>query len=111
MRETVPEASEAVYPVWRGLGYRHPRAGYFCGVFPARDCVKLAFEFGLLLSDPEGLLREGPTSTRKVRYVEVREASDVRVQPIRALLRQAVRLKAEAPRPARRATRRSPRGR
>ena len=43
---TVPEASEYVNAGWGALGYRHPEAGYFCGVFPFADHVKLLFEHG-----------------------------------------------------------------
>jgi hypothetical protein len=28
--------------VWRGIGYRHPDAGYFCGIFPFKTHVGLA---------------------------------------------------------------------
>ena len=36
VRETVPDAAERAYPVWRGIGFRNPESGYFCGIFPKR---------------------------------------------------------------------------
>jgi hypothetical protein len=41
IRETVPEASEVAYPGWHAIGYRHPRSGYFCGIFPSAARLKL----------------------------------------------------------------------
>ena len=89
IRETVPEASEAAYPVWHGIGYRHPETGYFCAIFPLEDEVKLGFEFGVLLPDPAGLLQG---NGRQVRYVHLRGPKDIRVRPLKALLRAAANL-------------------
>jgi hypothetical protein len=50
---TIPTASEHAYSGWRGIGYRHPQSGYFCGIFPQRDHVKLGFEYGAALPDPD----------------------------------------------------------
>ena len=72
LREVVlgalPDASERVYRGWHGFGYHHPEAGYVCAVFPRADEVLLAFERGVLLDDPAGLL-EG--DGRTVRWVRV----------------------------------------
>jgi hypothetical protein len=103
VKRCVPEAEERAYPVWRGIGYVHPTAGYFCGIFLFPAHVALGFEFGVLLPDPQGLLRPGRTSGRKVRYAEVRRVGDIRARPLGRLLRQAVALRARdqaaAPRP------------
>lgn len=70
---TVPDAVERVYRGWHGLGYRHPKAGYFCALFPRADSVQLSFEHGVRLPDAHGLL----TGTgSRVRYVEVRAPGD-----------------------------------
>ena len=66
VRTAMPEAEERVYPGWHGFGYVHPVAGYLCGVFPQSEVVKLAFEHGHLLADPDGLFSAGGT---QVRYV------------------------------------------
>jgi hypothetical protein len=72
LREVVlgalPDASERVYRGWHGFGYHHPEAGYVCAVFPRADEVLLAFERGVVLDDPDGLL-EG--DGRTVRWVRV----------------------------------------
>ncbi len=89
IRATVPLAREAAHPVWHSIGYRHPDTGYFCGLFPQRDRVDLAFEFGVLLPDPDGLL-EG--DGKQVRYVRVRSDKDVRVRALKKLLIAAIEL-------------------
>ena len=88
---TVPEASEYVNAGWGALGYRHPEAGYFCGVFPFADHVKLLFEHGVELDDPAWLL-EG--NGKQVRFVSVRQAADTRRRGLRPLLLAAVALRA-----------------
>ena len=89
---TVPEATEAAYPGWRGIGYTHPEAGYFCAIFPQVDVVKLGFEFGVLLRDHGGLL-EGVG--KQVRYVVIQDANAVPADGIRTLLLAAVGLPRE----------------
>jgi hypothetical protein len=87
IRTTVPEAEEQAYSGWHGIGYRHPEVGYFAGIFPERDRVKLGFEHGVELPDPQGLLRgEG----KRFRYVILSEAKAVPRAAIRALLQAAI---------------------
>jgi hypothetical protein len=92
VRETVPDAVEAAYPVWHGIGYCHPESGYFCGIFPQKNSVKLGFEYGVLLPDPDGLLQG---SGKQVRYLFFKEAKEIRVGAIRKLIRAAIRLPIE----------------
>lgn len=92
IRATVPEATEKAYPVWKGIGYVHPRAGYFCAIFPQADCVKLGFEWGKLLSDPDGVL-EG--DGKQLRYVVIGAGKTVPVVAIQRLLLAALSLPAE----------------
>jgi len=88
--KTIPDADEVAYPVWHAIGYRHPEAGYFCGIFPYTDHVKLYFEFGVMLDDPDGLLEgEG----KQTRYVYVKSAKDIRVGSLEQLLQQATSLR------------------
>jgi hypothetical protein len=93
VKRVMPEADERAYPVWKAIGYAHPQAGYVCGIFPYRDHVALAFEFGVLLHDPDQLLRPGRTSTKKVRYLEVRTARDIRLKAIGTWLEESVALR------------------
>jgi hypothetical protein len=92
VREAVPEATETAQPSWHSLNYRHPRAGYFCGLFPRAEDVLMVFEFGLLLPDPEGILEgEG----KQVRFITLRRETDIRVQAIQNLLHAALALPPE----------------
>jgi hypothetical protein len=87
IKETIPEATERAYPGWHGIGYRHPEAGFFAAIFPRADDVKLGFEHGADLPDPDGLLTgEG----KRVRYVVVRRPGDIRSRAIGSLLIAAI---------------------
>lgn len=92
VRAAAPEASERAYPSWHGIGYRHPQSGYFCAIFPQQDYVKLGFEFGVLLPDPEGLL-EGVG--KQVRYVIIRQMADIQTEAIQRLIHAALSLPPE----------------
>jgi hypothetical protein len=89
VKQTVPDATETAYPVWHAIGYCHPEAGYFCGIFPYADHVKLYFEFGILLDDPDALL-EGQGS--RTRYVFVQNTREIRVRSLKRFLMQATSL-------------------
>jgi hypothetical protein len=67
--DAMPDAAERVYRGWHGFGYHHPQAGYVCAVFPRADDALLAFERGVLLADPHGLLYG---DGRTVRWIQVR---------------------------------------
>jgi hypothetical protein len=56
-----------VYRGWEGIGFRHPDAGYVCGVFPRGEWVMLLFEHGASMADPEGVLLGEGTQTRFLR--------------------------------------------
>jgi len=88
----VPEASEVAYPSWHGIGYHHPIGGYFCAIFPMNDYVKLGFEFGVLLPDPEGLLTG---DGKQLRYVNIRQQEDIRVEAIQQLIQATLSLPPE----------------
>jgi len=64
VREVAPDATERAYPGWRLIGYRSQK--YFCGIYPAGGGVRLLFEQGRDLSDPDGLLEGDGTQTRHV---------------------------------------------
>jgi hypothetical protein len=85
--ETVPTATEHVYPGWKALGYRDPQSGYFCGIFPQPDHVRLLFEHGAALPDPDRVLTG---TTRQVRYLEVRDPDAIPIGPVQRLLRAAL---------------------
>jgi hypothetical protein len=89
IRETVPEAVEAAYPGWKAVGYRHPGVGYFCGLFPEAERVRVAFEFGILLPDPHSLLGG---KTKQVRYMDIPAGGEIPVEGFRQLLLSATSL-------------------
>ena len=92
VRAEVPEAIEVAYPSWHGIGYHHPRCGYFCAIFPMKDTIKLGFEFGVLLPDPEGMLTG---DGRQIRYVNIHWQADIRAEAIRQLIQAALSLPPE----------------
>ena len=83
----LPDAAERVYRGWHGFGYHHPEAGYVCAVFPRAEEALLAFERGVLLPDPHGLL---VGDGRTVRWVPVRTPGDPPAERLVELLDAAV---------------------
>lgn len=87
IRTTIPSAEERAYPGWGALGYRDEHSGYFCGIFPGADEVRLAFEHGAALADPDGLLTG---NTKQVRYVVMRPGERIPRAGIVRLLNAAI---------------------
>ena len=81
VKQTIPAVREVAYPGWRGIGYHHPQRGYFCAIFPQENGVRLAFEHGVDLPDPDNLL-EG--NGKQVRYVTIQ--GNIPQENIRRLL-------------------------
>ena len=80
---TAPDAVEAVRLRQRCVRYSHQRCGYFCGLYPQVSSVQLLFEYGVLLPDPDDLLRgEGPY----VRFVAVRPHEPLHTQALVQLI-------------------------
>jgi hypothetical protein len=82
-----PDLTERVYRGWDGIGFRHPEAGYVCAIFPQPDHVRLLFEHGVRLTDPDGLLEGAGTQTR---HVTIRSADEQAVPRLSELVRDAV---------------------
>ena len=89
IRETLPEAIESGHPTWHSIGYRHPKAGYVCGIFPHKDSVDLVFEFGILLSDPHRVLQG---DGRQVRYIPITQIDEINELAIKLLIVEALSL-------------------
>jgi hypothetical protein len=82
-----PDLSEHVYRGWSGVGFRHPEAGYVCGIFPRDGHVELLFEHGAALPDPDGILCGEGAQTRVIPVA----APDATLRGrIRAYVQQAV---------------------
>lgn len=82
-----PDLEERIYRGWRAVGYRHPEAGYVCGIFPRDDAVQLLFEHGASLPDPEGVLEGAGSQTRLIRLATV---DAVRPDTIARYVQQAI---------------------
>jgi hypothetical protein len=92
IRLTIPNATEKVNMGWRSLNYRHPEVGYFCGLFPFPDRVDVAFEFGVLLADPDGFFDD---HGKQLAFARIRSFKDIRRTPFKRMLRAAVSLPAD----------------
>ena len=89
VRATLPEAVESGHPTWHSIGYRHPKAGYVCGIFPHKDSVDLVFEFGILLPDPYQVLQgEG----KQTRYIPITKIDEINELAIKQLINEALSL-------------------
>jgi hypothetical protein len=87
-----PTAAEKANPGWRSINFSHPEVGYFCGLFLSEEGVDLAFEFGVLLPDPDGLLT---SEAAQVRYLRVRTMADAPAQQVGELIEAAINLPAD----------------
>jgi DNA transformation protein and related proteins len=85
--EEAPEAEEAGYVGWRLIGYRSPH--YFCFVAPQADHVRLGFEHGVRLRDPDGVLE---SMGKQVRFVRCVPGRALPVAAMRSLIRAALSL-------------------
>lgn len=87
IRRTVPRAETV--PKYGGVLYTlkpEEKEGQFCGVFPYKDHVQLAFSNGTELSDPQNVL----TGTGKMRrHINFSKPEDVDINIVSGLLRQA----------------------
>lgn len=91
LRETVPEAREAINP-W-GLPTWEVD-GPLCYVSLAKNHVTFGFAQGTSLDDPHGLL-EG--TGKNLRHVKLRQVEDLRREGLRELVQAAERRDREAP--------------
>lgn len=89
IKAAVPEATEKAQAHWHSLNFYHPEGGYFCGIFPFEEEIKLVFEFGVLLPDPTELLQG---AGKQVRYVPIKGPQDIQAGSIKQLIRAALDL-------------------
>jgi len=96
VREAVPDAWERVRVGWHLIGYDLPlrRYGvYFAYVAPEPVHVHLGFEWGVFMSDPQGLL-QGEGITRQVRWLTFTAPEQIAREPVVALVREGARVAA-----------------
>jgi hypothetical protein len=94
--EEAPEANEFVYPVYTiadHFSFTDRPGDAFVFTTTHANWVNLGFNFGSLLSDPDGLLAgEG----KLIRHVRIRQEEDLVAPGVRELVRAAI-AKAERP--------------
>jgi hypothetical protein len=90
IHDTIDGMTERAYPGWHAIGFRHPAAGYVCGIFPFADYVRFVFEHGRQLADPQGVLRG---DGKQVRYIDLRDVAGIPDDAVRLLLLEAVALR------------------
>lgn len=89
VRHVVPTATEKAYPGRHGIGFRDPLAGQVFGLFPKADHVRLFFERGAELDDPDGVFAP-PDGLKQGRYVELRTVIDAKKPSLRRMIIRAV---------------------
>lgn len=93
--EAVPEAIERVRTGWRLIGYDVPigrRTRYFAFVAPEPEHVHLGFEYGIWMTDPDGLLRGAHLDLRKVRFVTYQVGNEIPTEALVRYTREAAEL-------------------
>lgn len=86
--ETIPEAKEKVWRVWNAIGYRHPEAGTFCGIFVMKDGIRIYFMHGKLLKDPSKILQG--EHLKMTKFMPIKNEKDIKLKAFKTLLREAV---------------------
>jgi hypothetical protein len=97
VKRATPDAVERVRLGWRLIGYDLPvgrRLVYFAFVAPEPIHVHLGFEHGVLMSDPDRLLRGAHLKLRKVRFVTFNAGEAIPTPALVELTREAARLAA-----------------
>lgn len=89
IKKLFPEFEERGYPVWKAIGFRDKNSGYLCGIFPFEENVRLIFEWGILLNDPDQILLG---DTKQIRFLEYSSNKEIDTNVIRNFLDQSLGL-------------------
>ena len=95
VRRAVPDAIERVRPGWRLIGYDiliGRRTAYFAFVWPEPEHAHLGFEHGVLLEDPDELLRGAELKLKRVRFVTCHHPRELPERALGDLVRAAAGL-------------------
>jgi hypothetical protein len=90
----VPSAIEGVRAGWSLIGYDVPvgrRTRYFAWVWLQPEHVHLGFQNGVLMDDPDGLLK-GAGITKNVRWVTLNSVAEIRATEFQLLVREAAQI-------------------
>ena len=95
VRCAVPSSIERVRGGWRLIGYEVPvgrRSRYFAYIAPEPIHVHLGFEYGALMTDPDGLLEGAHLGLKKVRFTTFTAGQPIPTATLVALTREAARV-------------------
>ena len=82
-----PDLAERIFRGWRGVGFRHPEAGFVCALYERDGGLVLLFEHGATMADPDSVLRGGGTQTR---FLAIDEHDEETAARIRRYVQQAI---------------------
>lgn len=91
VRRVAPSLTPKVQFGWRSVNFRHPKAGFVCGVFPLDEKVLLVLEHGRELDSPL-LVDDG--KVKRVRWVPFAPGDPIPEDELAILLAEAVALRA-----------------
>lgn len=100
VRRAVPSAVERLRPGWRLIGYDLPTTKhltYFAYIAPEEGHVHLGFEYGALMSDPDGVLNGAHLGLRRVRYLTYQPTEPIDARVAVNMTREAARVAALPP--------------
>ena len=95
VKSTVPDAIERVRDGWRLIGYDVPvgrRTRFFAWIWPEFEHVHIGFEHGVLMDDPDRVLRGAELRLKRVRYMTLGDVDEIDRERTAGFLREAVRL-------------------
>jgi hypothetical protein len=95
VKATVPVAIEGVRSGWRLIGYDVPvrrSTRFFAWVWPEFEHVHIGFEHGVLMADPDRVLRGAELRLKRVRYLTLTSVDEIESDRIAGFLVEAVRL-------------------
>lgn len=92
VKRTLPDSTEQVKLGWKLIAWYVPsqtKPIYTGFIIPHFDQVTLGFEYGVWLNAPTGLLKGGAEKLKRVRYLTLRSAKDIRPKLFERLISQA----------------------
>ena len=95
VQQALPAATEQVKLGWQLIGLYVPgqkRPIYFGFIIPHAGYVTLGFEYGLLLEDPNGVLKGAEEKLKQVRYLSFWSEKEIRPKVLKPYIRQAADL-------------------
>ena len=92
IKKCFPDIKEKVALGWKLIGYHYPypkKDRYVFFIIPLEDGIKLGFEWGAMLADPD---EELTGSGSQVRYLEFKTQQSIRTGTFKSFLIEAVEM-------------------